>query len=95
MTDRRRDLPSVDRLLAEPGIQALLATTSRDAVVDALRTVLARSRSARASIPEDWASEVREQLDEAQHSSLRPIINGTGIVLHTNLGLYGDRKSVV
>lgn len=86
MTDRRRDLPSVDRLLAEPGIQALLATTSRDAVVDALRTVLARSRSARAPIPEDWASEVREQLDEAQHSSLRPIINGTGIVLHTNLG---------
>lgn len=86
MTDRRRDLPSVDRLLAEPGIQALLAMSPREAVVDALRTVLARSRSARAAMPEDWASEVREELEESQRPSLRPLINATGIVLHTNLG---------
>ncbi len=67
-------------------MQALLASAPRDAVVTALRTVLARARSGRGPAPEDWAREVRDQLSETEHASLRPVINATGIVLHTNLG---------
>jgi L-seryl-tRNA(Ser) seleniumtransferase len=86
MGDRRRRLPSVDRLLLEPEIRALLHTAPRIAVVDAVRESLAAARSRRAGPPENWAIDVRERLSERARSSLRPVLNATGVVLHTNLG---------
>ena len=53
MTDRRRDLPSVDRLLRDPGVEALLGTAPRSAVVAAIRETLASARTRRAVPPED------------------------------------------
>jgi L-seryl-tRNA(Ser) seleniumtransferase len=86
MGDRRRQLPSVDRLLLEPEIRALLQTAPRIAVVDAVRESLAAARSRRAGPPESWAVDVRERLSDRARSSLRPLLNATGVVLHTNLG---------
>lgn len=86
MTDRRRELPSVDRLLREPAIVALLGTAPRNAVVDAVRDALDSARASRAGPPPDWTEAVRERLRERTTSSLRPVINATGVVLHTNLG---------
>lgn len=85
MTDPRRALPSVDRLLNEPGIAALLDAAPRGAVVLAIREVLAGARK-RAGAPDDWAAAVRERLIERSAPSLIPILNATGVVLHTNLG---------
>jgi len=86
MSDPRRELPSVDRLLREPEVAALLATHPRSSVVSAIRASLEAARGNRAGPPDDWAEEVRERLVHAGTASLRPTINATGVVLHTNLG---------
>jgi L-seryl-tRNA(Ser) seleniumtransferase len=86
VTDRRRELPSVDRLLREPGVDALLHAAPRGAVVAAIRETLAAARSRRAGPPEDWVAEIRERLAEHARPRLRPVLNATGVVLHTNLG---------
>jgi L-seryl-tRNA(Ser) seleniumtransferase len=86
MTDPRRELPSVDRLLREPEMQELLREAPRSAVVRAVRDSLDAARTRRAGPPEDWATEVRERLSQSTRMSLRPVLNATGVVLHTNLG---------
>jgi L-seryl-tRNA(Ser) seleniumtransferase len=86
VTDRRRDLPSVDRLLHDPGVEALLRTAPRGAVVAAIRETIAAARTRRAGPPDDWAIEIRERLADRRRAGLRPVLNATGVVLHTNLG---------
>jgi L-seryl-tRNA(Ser) seleniumtransferase len=86
VNDRRRELPSVDRLLLEPEIRELLRSAPRIAVVDAVRESLAAARTRRAGPPDSWAADVRERLLERTRASLRPVLNATGVVLHTNLG---------
>jgi L-seryl-tRNA(Ser) seleniumtransferase len=86
MTDPRRELPSVDRLLREPGIASLLEAAPRDVVVAAVRDTVNAARRRRAGPPDDWAEEVRERLALRTGRSLRPVLNATGVVLHTNLG---------
>jgi L-seryl-tRNA(Ser) seleniumtransferase len=54
--------------------------------VDAVRESLAAARSRRAGPPESWAADVRERLSDRARASLRPVLNATGVVLHTNLG---------
>lgn len=85
MTDPRRELPSVGKLLEEPRIACLIDGAPRSAVVAAIRDVLAGARK-RAGVPDDWAVAVRERLLERAEPSLNPVLNATGIVLHTNLG---------
>ncbi len=86
MSDPRRTLPSVDRLLLEPEILELMRTAPRVAVVDAVRESLAAARTRRAGPPESWGADVRERLAQRSRPSLRPVLNATGVVLHTNLG---------
>ena len=86
MTDRRRELPSVDRLLRVPEVETLLRAAPRAAVVAAVREALAAARVRRAGPPEDWAAEIRERLADRRRAGLRPALNATGVVLHTNLG---------
>ena len=86
MTDERRQLPSVDRLLREPGIAALLLSAPRNAVLEAVRSAIDAARGNRAGPPEDWTAEVVEHLHAGTARSLRPVLNATGVVLHTNLG---------
>jgi L-seryl-tRNA(Ser) seleniumtransferase len=86
MTDPRRALPSVDLLLREPAVEALLEQAPRNAVVAAVREALDAARIRRAGPPDDWGSEVRERLAASTLLSLRPVLNATGVVLHTNLG---------
>ncbi len=86
MTDSRRALPSVDRLMREPAVTALFRHAPRNAVVAAVREALDAARTRRAGPPEDWAADVRERLAARTLRSLRPVLNATGVVLHTNLG---------
>lgn len=86
MTDMRRNLPSIERLLTDPGIAPLLDRAPRDEVVQAAREAVAAARTSRDHDPRDWASEVADRLAARERSSLRPVINATGVVLHTNLG---------
>ncbi|HEY7683449.1 MAG TPA: L-seryl-tRNA(Sec) selenium transferase [Gemmatimonadales bacterium] len=86
MTDARRGLPSVDRLLKEPEVAALFEVAPRNAVVAAVRAALDAARRSRSEPPEHWGDEVRERLVLTTARSLRPVLNATGVVLHTNLG---------
>ncbi len=86
MTDPRRQLPSVDRLLALPAIQGLAPDAPRAVLLEAIRAALDEVRSGAAEPPEDWVDTVRHHLTTRLTSSLRPVLNATGIVLHTNLG---------
>ncbi len=79
--DPRRALPAVDAALARPGIVPLLQEHPRAMVVDAVRRALARRRAA-AEGPDGLDAEVARAL----RPSLRPVINATGVLLHTNLG---------
>jgi L-seryl-tRNA(Ser) seleniumtransferase len=89
MTDVRRALPAVHRLLDDPAFAPLIAEKSRTRVTDALRTVLDRAREQPNSAPGEataWAALVEIELRSGEQPSMRRIINATGIVLHTNLG---------
>jgi L-seryl-tRNA(Ser) seleniumtransferase len=86
VTDHRRALPSVDRLLQDPEVADLLERLPRAVVLDAVRESLAAARTRRAGAPESWGAEVRERLAARSRHSLRPVLNATGVVLHTNLG---------
>jgi len=86
MSDPRRAMPSVDRLLREPSIAALLERGPRNVVVAAVREALAAARLHQGTPPVDWAEDIRERVARRSTPSLQPVLNGTGVVLHTNLG---------
>ena len=86
MTDQRRTLPSVDRVLRDPEVADLLEHLPRGVVVDAVRESLAAARTRRAGAPDSWGAEVRERVAAKSRAGLRPLLNATGVVLHTNLG---------
>ncbi len=86
MTDRRRELPAVERLLGEPSVTALLARAGRPAVLAAARAVLARARASGSAPADGWPAAVEREVAAAARPSLRPVLNATGVVIHTNLG---------
>ena len=89
MTDKRRALPSVGALLQTSGVSALLERAPRGLVVGAVRDTIDQARRDPRLTPADdqaWTEAVVKALDASQQSSLRPVLNGTGVVLHTNLG---------
>jgi len=64
----------------------MLESTPRAVVVEAVRESLQAARTRRAGPPESWAEEIRERLTARTRPGLRPVLNATGVVLHTNLG---------
>jgi L-seryl-tRNA(Ser) seleniumtransferase len=90
-TSELRKLPSVERLLQTPQAAGLLAEYSHALVADALRQALEAARAAmRAGRPRPSDDELLQRagqaLRQALEPSLRPAINATGVILHTNLG---------
>ena len=86
-SDPRRTIPSVDALLSAPSVTALLAKHPRSLVVKAARAVVDAARSNGGAAPaEGWDAAVRAGVERLALPSLAPVINATGVVLHTNLG---------
>jgi L-seryl-tRNA(Ser) seleniumtransferase len=91
-----RKLPSVNEVMGLPPVRALAASYSRDSAVDAVRVVLDRLRQEITSgLLDEEALDlalsglpgaVEKQLLQALGYSLRPVVNATGVILHTNLG---------
>jgi L-seryl-tRNA(Ser) seleniumtransferase len=82
--DPRRRVPRTDAVLAEPTLVAAAAALGRAQVKAAV--VAAQERARRGEIaPEEVAAAAAAALPR-RASSLRPALNATGVVLHTNLG---------
>jgi L-seryl-tRNA(Ser) seleniumtransferase len=91
-----RELPSVDELLHDSAVAALMANEGQVAVTDACRAVLdsVRKQIADGSLDEENLAltlsaipqAIADELRRALGYSLRPVINATGVILHTNLG---------
>jgi L-seryl-tRNA(Ser) seleniumtransferase len=89
-------LPSVDELVRTKEASRLIEQEGHSIVTDAVRTLLSRIRTeitagdldemkldhALAGILDTLEAEVQQSL----RYSLRPVINATGVILHTNLG---------
>src|SRR3954466_3960 len=89
MADTRRALPSVGALLQTAGVAALLERAPRGLVVGAVRDAIDRARRDPRLTPasdNDWVTAVSDALVASETASLRPVLNGTGVILHTNLG---------
>src|ERR1017187_4794757 len=91
-----RLLPSLDELLRHPAIEALVQRQGRSVTIAAARASLEQLRTDITAGKLDEA-QIRSRLDELPRTveqrlrqslplSLRPVINATGVILHTNLG---------
>ncbi len=85
-------LPSIDHLLHQPEVQEILQSYGRPYTLAAARAILDDLREAalqeNQAIPaeSEIAGLIREQLEEWTSPTLMPVINATGVILHTNLG---------
>ena len=89
-----RKVPSVDELLLRPRLAALCTEVDRAFAVATLRGVLAQVRrdiiagvaDERAVEPAEIERRTVDAVEEELAPSLRPVINASGVILHTNLG---------
>ena len=94
--DLYRKLPSVDELQRSPRLAELASTEGQASVTDAARASLASLRDEIAEGRLDangielaltgLEAAVARRVQETVSYSLRPVINATGVILHTNLG---------
>jgi len=95
-TELYRELPSVDELLHSRATAELVNQEGPTAVADACRAVLSRlrqeisagyldSHKLQLALAEVHVA-IRQELARALRYSLRPVINASGVILHTNLG---------
>jgi L-seryl-tRNA(Ser) seleniumtransferase len=84
VVDSRRALPSVTKVLAElGGLPHGLAVAVARSVVDEAR---ARAEAGETVAEEAVLGEARRRAAEFGRSLLQPVVNATGVIVHTNLG---------
>jgi L-seryl-tRNA(Ser) seleniumtransferase len=87
-----RQIPSVDELLNRPAVRVLEERVGRQLLVDTIRQVLEgfRRRLAGGAVSafslEMVEKEIVTTAEAALDFSLRPVINASGVIIHTNLG---------
>ena len=87
-----RQLPSVDRLLQHSAVASARPKFGHDLTVEAARSLLDEVRAAiidrgQPCPPlDDLAAALLARLDAASRPTLQPVINATGVIIHTNLG---------
>jgi hypothetical protein len=64
----------------------LMKRSSRAVVVAAASEYLDAARHHRGGPPSDWLEDIADRVARRTARSLRPVLNATGVVLHTNLG---------
>src|SRR5580704_12006581 len=93
--DLLRQIPSVDELLAQPRLASLAKRVDRALLLEVTRATLADLRAKIAGdtqaqvLPLDAAAleeRITSAVEQILSRSLQPVINATGVILHTNLG---------
>ncbi|MGO4597674.1 L-seryl-tRNA(Sec) selenium transferase [Terrabacter sp. 2RAF25] len=83
-TDPRRRIPRTDALLADPALATAVARHGVEVVKAAVRVAQQRARTGEIE-PGQVAEAARVALP-SRTTSLRPLLNATGVVVHTNVG---------
>ena len=83
-TDPRRRIPRTDALLADPVLAAAVTRHGADVVKAAVRVAQGRARTGEIE-PGEVADAARAALP-SRATTLRPLLNATGVVVHTNVG---------
>jgi L-seryl-tRNA(Ser) seleniumtransferase len=83
--DPRRMIPRTDQLLALPQVRQARSRVGDHVLRTLVRDVQRQARRGDLA-PEDVESAVLSALTTYLPSSLRPVLNATGVVVHTNLG---------
>jgi L-seryl-tRNA(Ser) seleniumtransferase len=94
MNNMLRNIPSVSELLESPPLKSLVDRVSRNVVVTGVRQFLDDMRTqvqtaaanVRVPAPAELAQRIADWIAADQQPSLVPVINATGIILHTGLG---------
>jgi L-seryl-tRNA(Ser) seleniumtransferase len=90
-----RQIPSVDELLRQPRMAKLAIRIPRELLVEVAREVLASVRAEITGekgvavipiVPADLEDVIAREVERILSRTLQPVINATGVVLHTNLG---------
>ena len=89
-----RNIPSVNELLESPQLKGLVNRVSRNVVVTGVRSFLGKLRDdvqqaaadLKVPTPSDLADHIAKWIMTEEVPPLRPVINATGILLHTGLG---------
>lgn len=90
-----RQIPSVDELLHQPRLAKLSSRIPRELLVEVAREVLAGVReeisgsgavSVIPVIPANLEELIAREVERMLARTLQPVINATGVILHTNLG---------
>ena len=90
-----RQIPSVDELLRQPRMAKLASRIPRELLVEVAREVLSSVRaeitgekgiSVIPVIPSDLEDVIAREVERILSRTLQPVINATGVILHTNLG---------
>lgn len=98
-----KNIPSVNELLESPQLRTLVDKVSHNVVVSEVRAFLdnlrsdVASRAADVTIPSpgELAERIAQWISTGQQSHLRPVVNATGIVLHTGLGRAPLAKAAI
>lgn len=94
-------LPATDRLLRDAAFASLLENHGHSQVVEQIRQLQEEARLAirdTGALPgwsDDWAGEVARRFTTDTQSAIRPVINLTGTVLHTNLGRAQQAEAAI
>jgi len=89
-----RSIPSIEKLLVQEAFIQLQEEYSRhqvtnllrDVVDEARRQILSQDAALHIPVESEYCQLVRRRLKETTMSSLRPLVNATGTITHTNLG---------
>lgn len=90
-----KKIPSVDEILLHEDVQGLLSRFNREYVINLLRTAIDDIREElrslqeeieRDSIKQEVIKRLQKRVEQSAWGTLEKVINGTGVVLHTNLG---------
>ncbi|MGB7341223.1 MAG: L-seryl-tRNA(Sec) selenium transferase [Phototrophicaceae bacterium] len=87
-----RDLPSINQLLQADITQRLITHYGRQTVLDSLRQQIDTARHALLNQQEividdnHLIQQAQQHLENTFMPTLRPVLNATGVIIHTNLG---------
>ncbi len=83
--DPRRNIPRMDELLQLPEVESARQRLAEHTIRAILQGAVARARRGQLPVSEIPA-EIAQRLEQKNAHSLRPVINATGVIIHTNLG---------